>query len=707
MRKSIPLSMSDLDLITPPLLDEKEFSGDMSDDGDDEEGGKDAMDEEESHSASKTPSVAAAAAAQKPHLSAYLQGFASTYNNLTAKKAKERIKCIEVENPKVHQFAAGEKFFNVVKNGAGLVSVKKLRADWERLRHEYIVEARLTDNSLILGYVTCGKKNELVHLPVASTERFVMVPVANLAAFHPPSFDPASHFHVTRQDQRRELVTIDSPAGGKVSFRAVNFDPRFILKAAKASERTARPKKPAAAPDKNSRDLGESICNLSRRLILELQRKEELSSVPVLVEHSPHFKKLLAQIGPENFPVMRSEDTDGLRLLPYDIGSGQGRMAECLKNLRAVHDGVSTEHLHGRWDTDPILRALLIQSMAKQFSTLPATRLLRHSGKALSERNISGFMSEFTDSDHGCAFIADAIAAMTLARDIFAELVSLDHSLLRTAAPLIAFANYAERLGGLHAQEFIFDSEKADNAPNLRCALTGSVIVPGMAFYLICAKTRPKDSQSAVRTMVAVVAKAVHDADMRLYPVLENHSSLLSELTVPPARCKRPPKRPRSAPLPLPPSRSRPSTRLPRTPPSPRGRRGAPLSLKRSRTRSVASRTRGTRSAAERAGRKRWRKRRSRRRRALPTRARARRRSARPPPRRLAKSLRRRRHAWTLRGTTLGLRLRLRGPTSCSRAGRCFRRLPNLPPPTPLSTKPWPSLTPRRPDPTTPQSLRA
>lgn len=501
--------MSDPELIAPLPLDEMDLSDDVSDEEEEEE--VEEGEEVQSRSAGKEAPIA-----QKPALSAYLQGFSNYVSGLTPKKLKEAIKSIEVANPQVHQFAPGEKFFSVVKGGAGVVSARKLRAEWGSLRYKFLVEGKLGDNSSVLGYVTCGKKNELAHLPIGSPERFVLVPATNLAAFHPLSFDPSKHFEVTRQDQRSEMVTIDSP---QASFRAINFDPRFILKAAKASGRAARPKA-AKKPGASANDLGERICDASRKLIFELQSREALNDVSVLVEHSPLFKELRAYIGSERFPVLRSEDTDGLRLLPYDIAGDLGKMAECVKNLRAIHSGVQTEHVNGRWATEPLVRALLLQSMAKQSSTLPATRLLRDSGMALSESNISTFMGDLTDSDRGCAFIADAIVAMALARDIFNELLLLDHALLRTAAPLIAFANCAERLsGGLLAQEFLFDSERMGHAPTLRCALTGSTIVPGMPFYLLCAKTRPKEGQTAGRTMVAIVAKAVHDADMRLYPV--------------------------------------------------------------------------------------------------------------------------------------------------------------------------------------------
>lgn len=523
--------MSDQDLIAPRSIDDEDLlfddedgdGGDSDSDGD----GDDAIDPVDS----SLPSMVPLQALQPQRkLSTFLTECDKQVEGTSAKKFMLKIKEVRVPNPKVYQFKAGDKPNNIIKEQTGNLKPKELRAKWQDLRHAYTATAFHHDGKQFLGYVTSGKDEKLAHLPVTDPSRFVRFPPQFLAMLHSPDFDPAKYYNVTQQDQR--LVNLVTEKG--IRFQSVNFDPRFILRHAKLAESSSRKassggaKKPAGTGQSrsatkkvdNDNDLGASVCAAALTHLLTLQRAPHLSDVSVVLAQSPHYKTLQALFGADRFPLLRSEETDGLSMVPGDLGGDLRRAMECFLKLVVVGtdmDAPTTTTTPGQWSTETIMRALLVLQMAPQFATSAGVNFLRSRGMALSEKNIASVMKEFESSDESHAMIAHALAQLVTAQLIFDELVRVDHPVLKTAAPLIAFASSALRLGEL--REECFHPSATPNPPVLRCSLTGMAIVPGMSFYMLCAKSRPTATQSAGQAMIAIVAKSVDESYMPLHSV--------------------------------------------------------------------------------------------------------------------------------------------------------------------------------------------
>jgi hypothetical protein len=469
-------------------------------------------------------------------LSPFLTQVDKYIERLTGKKLVDAIDRVSAANPKVYQFKKGDRVPSVIKAHNDGVTGKKLRNKWMDLRFAFGLVATLKNGVSVFGYASSGKDDSLAGLPVTDPSRFVMIPSPNLAMFHAPDFDPAEYYTATQQDQR----TVPLRTQDGTTFWSVNFDPRLVIRHAKLAE-AAKSKKSATTPTNRNDgaamdtqakkkkkkgntagdggDLGLEACLASFAHLLSLQRATSLSDVPVVLGQSTHYKTLEALLGPERFPLMRSEDADGLHMLPHDIGGDLRASVECFLKLVFVEKAPTT----GRWDTDAIMRALLILQMAPQFITLPGVSFLRSRGMALSEKNIADVMADFENSDDSHAMIARAVAQLTTAKLIFEDLVTVDHPVLKTAIPLLAFATCALRLGELRVEQF--HPGAVPNPPVLRCALTGMAIVPGMSFYMLRAKSRPTAALPMGQAMIAIVAKSVDDPFMCLYRV---HSLSLS-----------------------------------------------------------------------------------------------------------------------------------------------------------------------------------
>jgi hypothetical protein len=520
--------MSDQDLIAPPFIDEEDME---------------VSDESLSDDSRDPPALPPLLPLPDPQpqrqLSTYLTQVDKYIEGLTAKKLQEAIVRVDAANPNVYQFKKGEKVPSIVKARNDGAAGKKLRNKWQDLRYDFLLCAKLRNGSHVFGYATSGKDDSLAQHPVTDPARFVMVPAPNLAMFHAPDFDPAKYYTATQQDQR--TVSLQTQDG--VVFSSVNFDPRLIIRHAKLAESTRSKKsgtvKSATAPNRkadaamakkqgDSGDLGIKARTASLAHLLALQRASNLSDVPVVMGQSPHYTTLQSLLGPERFPLLRSEDTDGLHMLPYDIGGDLRASMECFVKLAFLGTSLTEEAANvsraGQWGTETILRALLILQMAPQFATLPGVSFLRSRGMALSETNIAGVMKDFENADDSHALIARALAQFTSAQLIFDELTRLNHPVLKTAVPLLAFATCALRLGELRVEQFHPGTES--NPPILKCALTGMAIVPGMPFYMLRAKSRPTAALPTGQAMIAIVAKSVDDPFMCLYAVRPSCSFL-------------------------------------------------------------------------------------------------------------------------------------------------------------------------------------
>lgn len=474
----------------------------------------------------------ATAAAAKKALSAWHEGLEAKIA-AAGKSMHALITEIIVPNPNVRIFSGKETPMSVVRTtGSTRAAAKKNPDLFTGNVFDMLVAGRIGDtNAYRYGYVKGG--------PPDVVANFTPIAEGQLGHFHDPNVDFKKFAMDTSHDQAT-LVKLRAPNGTEFSFP--RYDECYVISSVRKSE---KPRGSSKAPRKTKKDavvstpLSELVAQ-SRVYLTRLQAAPSLTGVPVIFERGPHFDALRKALGTERFPAMRSETVDGPRSVPPTFGLNVAKALELHMNLVLVNlppspdDGggeAASEfrHVYGQqltkldraksgatWDTETLVHAILVSRMIPQFYTTPAVRVLAERGHALSEKSIGTFFSDFVQSDRSASHCASTILQYAMACQVMAELVLVQHPLLKLAVALIAFASQIYKLGSIGTARF--DAGDVD-APVLTCALTGTAIVPGEAFYVIHARSRPTEALPVGQEMIAVVATRCFTAEVPLFVV--------------------------------------------------------------------------------------------------------------------------------------------------------------------------------------------
>jgi hypothetical protein len=514
--------MSDEESILPPSVGELELIQDFSLDDDDDVG-----------VAADAPRLPIAGPKSSFSLSPWLAGCELLLKK-PFKEIKQRITSIKAVNPRVHRFAQGETPMALLKVQNKGVNTKKYRSRYADNRYAMLLVAYLDNGGHLFGYAFDGKNGEFVSKAPDHIDCFRLLPSTHLAAFHPPTFNFKEYLHDTSYTPRTEVCV--APAFNNAEFAFPVYDTRIVIdrfrrelkarngekddddsdaeeKKTPKKKKKSSPKRPAKkvpVDDTTEEDESYTLVTRSNQVLLKLQAVPDLSGVAVFLEQSPHFQTIKRVLGPERFPVMLSETVEGARSLPYGFGLDLRSAVAIIKRLVGA-GGIETSPT-GVWETDTIMRAIMILNLGRQFYTMPCVRFLLEQKIALSEKNLATFLDQFITDDRGNRYAADAVLQLCFAKWIVDGLLSERHPILHTAGPLIAFASAAHKICSIKVENLRPDG---DRPTTLRCALTDTEIVPGQQFHIVHAKSRPTETSQG-QEMVATIAASIFDAQMSL-----------------------------------------------------------------------------------------------------------------------------------------------------------------------------------------------
>lgn len=466
----------------------------------------------------------------KKTLSAYHEGL-ETKIAAAGKSMHKLITAIIVPNPNVRIFNGKETPMSIVRTtGSTRAAAKKNPDLFTGNVFDMLVAGRIGDtNAYRYGYVKGG--------PPDVVSSFTPIAEGQLGHFHDPNLDFKKFAMDTSHDQAT-LVKLRAPNGTEFSFP--RYDECYVISSVRKSE---KPRRGSKIPRKTKKDAVAStplstLVDQSGAYLTRLQAAPTLTGVPVILERGPHFDALRKAFGAERFPAMRSETVDGPRSVPPTFGLDVAKALELHMNLVLANlpqsDGEAASaaafrHSYAKpltrlekarradtWETETLVHAILVSRMIPQVYTTPAVRVLAERGHALSEKSIGTFFSDFVQSDRSAARCASTILQYAIACQVMAELVAVQHPLLKLAVALIAFAAQIYKLVGISTARFDVDDE---NPPVLTCAFTGTAIVPGQEFFVIHARSRPTEALPVGQEMIAVVAMRCFTTEIPLFIV--------------------------------------------------------------------------------------------------------------------------------------------------------------------------------------------